>query len=583
MKSTLSKLKNTLHTKSVYKKIVILFALIIFLSAFLFSFLYRKGENLVKKELSNALFQQNINTALTFSEEIKRILMMQDGLIETADIITLKIADSQNDAPAVNESILIIQKSLLTIWRGSRFIDDIQILLPDSGLLISTGTARKDETTYESLKDKLQDFGSNRLFSLDGQLVISSEFPSFSLQNNQEPDYIISAFLSNDAVDKYLNSSGMIIDKTFTHLLYDDQQKLFLGKNNDPDAIPVLEKLLQSEAATKQVLSYKGYLVTISPIENSTLLCVSFASSSELFGDLNLYHTLFFLLAISVLLTSIYFFRQTFLLIHEPLKHLLSGFEEVKKGNLDVSISYRKEDEFKHIYTSFNDMTSRIRNLIDNNYKQEILLKKAELKQLQAQISPHFLYNSFLILSNRISSGDDEFAASFSRQLAQYFMFITRNKADFIPLSEEVAHAYTYSSIQKTRFQNRFDMSWELLPDSCKTLIVPRLILQPVIENIFKYVVEPNVDSSFLHVSYVTEEDYLEILIEDNGHKLTEEEIASMNRQLVQPEGEVHSTANINQRLMIAYAGKGYLTLSSSSYGGLKVTIRIPFSSPFTD
>ena len=105
----------------------------------------------------------------------------------------------------------------------------------------------------------------------------------------------------------------------------------------------------------------------------------------------------------------------------------MEAFQIVESGNLDIKVEYEKDNEFRYLFTAFHSMLGRIRNLIDQVYKQKILYQRSELKQLQSQINPHFLYNSYFVLNDMAVNEDYENLAEFSRQMGIYFQYITRN------------------------------------------------------------------------------------------------------------------------------------------------------------
>ena len=136
------------------------------------------------------------------------------------------------------------------------------------------------------------------------------------------------------------------------------------------------------------------------------------------------------------------------------MKKLVSAFKRVETGELKFSIQHNASDEFQYLYTRFNAMLEYINNLIDQVYTQKIMSQKAELKQLQSQINPHFLFNSFFILQRMIQSEDKENAINFCGFLGQYFQYVTRNSIDEMPFYKEVQHARNYLEIQAIRFSN---------------------------------------------------------------------------------------------------------------------------------
>lgn len=292
---------------------------------------------------------------------------------------------------------------------------------------------------------------------------------------------------------------------------------------------------------------------------------------------------------------SAVFIPYTRRIVHKPLNKLVQAFEKVKEGNLEEHIYHGTNDEFAYLYQAFNDMEDRLRQLIDEVYVQKNLAQRAQLKQLQAQINPHFLYNSFFTLSRRIKRQDYENAEEFARHLGNYFKYLTRDGSDVIPLRQEVEHAQSYAAIQQARFASRVQVCFEELPKSCSGLLVPRLILQPLLENSFGHGLENKVSGGILSVRFQVERGCLHICVEDNGEEASDEDILRMRRSLEEQEpDEVTGLVNIHRRLKMFFheeasrtgdekkqpdckespRGAGLL-IGRSSLGGAAVTIEI--------
>ena len=162
-------------------------------------------------------------------------------------------------------------------------------------------------------------------------------------------------------------------------------------------------------------------------------------------------------------------------------------------------------------------MVKELKTLIEQSYKQKILVQRAEMKQLQSQINPHFLYNSFFILNTMARTEDYENIEKFTEQLGRYFQFITRSAADEVPLEKEVEHARVYTEIQAMRYSNRIKAYFEELPEEFWGIVVPRLILQPIIENAFEHGLGMVKKNGILTVSFEKLQNGLHIIIENNG------------------------------------------------------------------
>ena len=222
-------------------------------------------------------------------------------------------------------------------------------------------------------------------------------------------------------------------------------------------------------------------------------------------------------------------------------------------------------------------MVENTKNLIEQVYEQKILSQRSELKQLQSQINPHFLYNSFFIISLSARRGDMEFVERFTAQLGQYFQFIVKNDRDLIPLSEEIAYAKLYADIQMTRFSNRVAIKIEEAPEQYKSMLVPRLIVQPLIENALAYGLEKKKKDGRLHIFFREENNFFVIYVEDNGDFITEETLETMRAKLKENTTgtKMSGLFNIHRRLEIQYENESGLFFSKLPEGGLQVKLKI--------
>jgi len=221
---------------------------------------------------------------------------------------------------------------------------------------------------------------------------------------------------------------------------------------------------------------------------------------------------------------------------------------------------------------------------INQEYMQRIKTQQAQLIRLQSQINTHFLYNSYFILHRMILLEDNENAIKFSQSLGAYLKYITRSDSDLTSLSKEVEHARVYGEIQITRFSSRVSLAFEKLPAGYAEIVVPRLIIQPIIENAFKHGLENKAQNGLLSVSFCCFKDSLFIVVEDNGNDLEEDMLERMKASLV--EGikeaawglgiaETTGLVNIHRRLRFYFGGDSGLVFSRSKWGGLKVVIQI--------
>lgn len=270
-------------------------------------------------------------------------------------------------------------------------------------------------------------------------------------------------------------------------------------------------------------------------------------------------------------------------MVHKPLSKLTDAFDEVEHGNFQVQIIQTGNDDFAYLYHAFNNMALKLSRLIEQDYNQKLLLQKAEMKQLQAQINPHFLYNSFFMLQRMIRFEPEE-ASMVANALASCFRYITKNSMDHVTLAEEYAHMKNYVYIQGLRFAGRIQIELEELPDCFSSLSVPKLILQPILENAFQYGLKNKMCDGLIRVRFLSKEHSLLMIIEDNGEELSDELLTTLQKKL---QDSAHSSAgvemsgilNIQRRLHIFSNDRDTLEISRSLLGGLCATIMLHMES----
>lgn len=213
------------------------------------------------------------------------------------------------------------------------------------------------------------------------------------------------------------------------------------------------------------------------------------AEMNHFFAVIGLSSILFMCLCLTIAVISIQTWNRQ---IYRPLYRLLiEAFDHMEKNDFSYRIEVQNENDFFHsVYEKYNHMAETMQQYIETNLQQKILVSQSNLKQLQSQISPHFMYNSYYVLYRMIRRGDQENSLHLAEYLGSFYHYITRNADDEKHLSEEIEHAENYARIQKYRFRDNLHVEIAK-PDECiADVYVPRLILQPILENAFKYAYE---------------------------------------------------------------------------------------------
>lgn len=221
--------------------------------------------------------------------------------------------------------------------------------------------------------------------------------------------------------------------------------------------------------------------------------------------------------------------------------------------------------------------------------KLALLKKKMELNTLQSQINPHFLYNTLdSIRSKALIEGQKEIA-DMTEVLARFFRYCIGNKEKLVKLREELAHIEDYFYIQKFRFEDRFELSIEVKQEDIYDYYVPRMTLQPIVENAMLHGLERVNRKGILKILLDRTEEYLLITVSDNGYGMNEQELISLNSKLgttgikISISGKHNGIAivNVNARLKLTFGEEYGIYYRSMAYIGTDAEIRIPIVDDF--
>ena len=277
---------------------------------------------------------------------------------------------------------------------------------------------------------------------------------------------------------------------------------------------------------------------------------------------------------LSMLLATIAFYQ----IICRPLKNISSKMQEVGEGDLSVRMAPERTEELDDVGQTFNGMAERLELLIDREYKSRLLAAGAEKKALQYQISPHFLYNTYFQLRNLIVLEENEQAGRLADLMGKYLKYIVQQGDTCATLEEEMEHAKNYADIQGMRFKGRIEVRYDVAEGNWKNVIVPRLIIQPLIENAFGHGVRTVEKGGVVLLSLRQAENAITISVEDNGDSLSDATLDRLRASVASgPRDENDSIAlvNIHRRLQLHFGPQSGLLFDRSGLGGLKAAILI--------
>ena len=326
-------------------------------------------------------------------------------------------------------------------------------------------------------------------------------------------------------------------------------------------------------------LNGERHVVTWALIGNLDLCLYQVTPWHAMSGELDSYRLQNNLLGAASLIIGIGFMILLYFAVSRPVRKLQQAIRTVRKGDLTTRLGKTWATEYQDVYDQFNRMAEQIQELIEKQYVMQILTTRAELSQLQYQINPHFLYNTYFNLRALLEEEDYERAIPYSDMLGKYLGYITHS-GQTAALSEEVEYAKAYGEIQKLRFSDSISFDFGEIPGEAVNMEVPKLILQPLLENAYEHGVRQNLQGGVVRVRFSMEPpDILDIFVEDNGQSLTDERIGELQEMLGNPGAydPMKSIAllNIQRRLTLFYHNDSRLTVDRSGLGGLLCRLHI--------
>lgn len=576
----MNKLK--LWNSSIFSRLIIMF-LLINIPLYIFGInLYQWAANTVKVEITNSAMSQLDFYLGNLERDFDRIKLLQNNLLIDEDLNQLAyVPDSLDDIQKM-KALLRLQQRLISIKNSNPYIQEVGVYIPSISKTVyaANGVSDLSSNKFNLLRKNLGNLSSNISYIQNQILLLNRKITMSSKMENQ-PSFITEIQLSNRDLIRELTQSEDY--KNSGLILMENQGEFSLSTPADHKIIDEFKEYIQKDSnkGFKDELTVKidgeNYMMIYSTSEHLNMSLYKYIPENQIFKKLESYKAWFWIYIITAIVIIFIFSLSTYQLIKKPMNKLVRSFKKVEEGDLSIQIEHEHNDDMKYVYSSFNLMVNKLKQLLEQVYMLKILSQRAELKQLQAQINPHFLYNSFFILYNMIDYDDNSEVKKFAQQLGNYFQYITRSAADEVPLYKEVEHARTYANIQTKRFRNRICLEFEDLPQKFENLIVPRLIIQPVIENAFEHGLEHKMEKGVVLVKFAQINNFFEISIEDNGEGMTDRDIEELRSRMYCNDEELECTGiiNIHKRIKLKFGAKSGVTISRGSLGGLKVSIQI--------
>ena len=266
-----------------------------------------------------------------------------------------------------------------------------------------------------------------------------------------------------------------------------------------------------------------------------------------------------------------------------PLENTVNALEKFSRGDFAVRLKENRCDEIGKLNRIFNKAIKEINELMQKVTQSEILNKEMEFKTLQSQMNPHFLYNTLDTINWLAFKEKQTEICNLVAAISSLIRASISNKKSIITIEQELDYVKNYIYIQHIRYKDRFDIIYDI-DESLLKQAVPKLIIQPIVENAIIHGIENSKNKNLLYISVKRENECIIIIVKDTGIGMTDEKVSELLKEPLNAEGDeqkAHTNLGlyaVHKRIQLMYGDLYGLTVHSQAGEGTTVTLHIPFT-----
>ena len=539
------------------------------------------------------------NVAQRTSQTVTQISQTLDIYMEDLDKLVYVLADDIADsAPAEGDTVGVakVRRSMQNVMDNYDEIAGILFAYSDDRY-ISTGMTRISRDSFQKeswYKEALYDINSlHRISAVTGRNIttdvgysVDDVFSVVKAVYDKKSGRILGVLLidiEHDIISSAIRDS-QIGNEGFVFVL-DESDHMVYTPINDV-VYRINPKWLTDENRTLSVKTGGGrYYVRFKTSDRTGWKTVSVISYDVLMEDIDRMIAIYAVMLIVTLVLVQFLSLRLSENITRPIKSLRDLMRKTEEGNLSLRFEDRSRDEINDLGLTFNHMLQRIEQLLDRVRFEEDQKRKAELKIVQEQFKPHFLYNTLDTINWMAREHGAKDIVKLVDALTNVFRISLSHGKDYITIKEEVSYISNYLYVQKTRYEDKLVFEIDA-DDECMTTMVPKLILQPLLENAIYHGIKLKRGTGHIHVSVKKQEDMICMSVSDDGKGMDEATRDSLrkllqtgdgNRELDPDDNQSFGLYYVRERLQLRYGENYKVDVESAIDEGTTISIYIPF------
>jgi len=542
-------------------------------------------------EHTGQMINQIQNNIETYLQSVENIVLYISQSPEVIDYISEDSLDNDDLEIQLRKSLKIYKDvnneilGLLIVNSNDRYISN--------ELEKNNRDPLENEKWYiESVKnpDKIQYFSnpigrnirSNLRESSDDVLSISKAIL------DDETEEVLGVILIDISLKKFeeIIKGNYIGEKGFFYILDKNQEIVYSPVN--PIIYRIKRDLLNGKSdSIVKVINNESFKIMYNTSSKTGWKTIGVFSLKDILSDVTEMQKIVIIIIIITLFLAIFSVIIFTNSIVRPIKELNGLMKRVELGDLDLQFDEKEfKDEFGQLGHSFNHMIKEIKELIDMVYKEQRSKRKAEIKILQAQIKPHFLYNTLDTIGWMAEDYGAKDIIEVVGALTKVFRIGLNKGREVIKVSEEIEHINSYMIIQKVRYEDKldYDINYD---ENLKNVPMLKLTTQPIVENAIYHGIKQKRGKGNISINFNNIDDNLVIKISDNGAGMDEDKLREINsmlesdniRSVTSESGSGYGIYNVNSRIKLTYGNQYGLKYFSKINNGTMVEITIPILS----
>ncbi|WP_339187198.1 sensor histidine kinase [Paenibacillus sp. FSL R5-0490] len=556
---------------NVFTKITLLFVMLLILVLFLYTYSNRESVRVIEHEIQNNTMNHLSTFADSVESNIYQLSLYGMSIGQDSSIQEYQRPDYK-DIPyeRVKVGSAILEKMNL-YNAASKWHSTITLYFPRMQKVISTDYYAYIPYRDDEFKEPL----SQSWTYADNQFIWYTTDPTTAMARPGKARLITKISFPVHHLTALLNQNKLN-NKGDPFMFHPDYGLISnsSGKETLNAILPSLkEAKLQASGGFSTTLNKTEYYVSYIQSKSLGWYYVDYVPMQQILKPITSSRNLFYASIAVLIVMSVVVLYTLYRSVQLPLLQLVKGTNRLSTGDFSVRLHHSSRNEFSLLFARFNIMAQRIQELIENVYEEKLRSREATLKQLQSQINPHFLYNCLFYIKNMARMKNEKAVVAMALNLGEYYRYITRSEKDQATLREELTMVKNYLEIQSLRLERMhftIDVPHDILDKT-----VPRLTLQPIIENAIIHGLEPKSVDGEIKIYADCEDDVYTIIVEDSGLGMSEKQLDHLRDNLLKPldENMGCGTWNVHQRLSFLYGEGSGLSYDHSSMGGIKVNI----------